>query len=81
MDVPMKQNVNIYIDIFDLIDFYIDKYAQEIEHHTNGYTRAGMLEGLLWICKFGGISDKDLGEERLKKLGIAFYEDSEKFNQ
>jgi len=28
----------------------------------------GMLQGLLWICRFGGITDENLGDDRLKKL-------------
>lgn len=56
------------MDIYKLIDYYIDEYVKEKEHQTNGFTRAGMLQGLLWICRFGGITDDDLGDERFAKI-------------
>ena len=56
------------MDIYELIDYYIDKYLEEKEHQTDGYTLAGMLQGLLWICRFGDITDDDLGDERLERL-------------
>jgi len=56
------------MDIYELIDYYIDKYLEEKAHQTDGYTLAGMLQGLLWICRFGGITDENLGDDRLKKL-------------
>lgn len=52
----------------NLVDYYIDEYIKEKKHNTNGYTRAGMLQGLLWICRFYNITDNDLGEERLNKI-------------
>ena len=56
------------MDIYELIDYYIDKYLEEKDHQTDGYTRVGMLQGLLWICRFGGVTDEDLGEDRLIKI-------------
>ncbi len=56
------------MDIYELIDYYIDQYIKEKEHQTDGYTRAGMLQGLVWICRFGGITDENLGDDRLVKI-------------
>ncbi len=55
-------------DIDGLLDFYIDKFCEEKEHNTDGYALAGMLQGLLWICRYFGISDEELGEMRFKKI-------------
>ena len=56
------------INVNELIDYYINKYLKEKEHNTDRYVLVGMLEGLITICRFCGISDKDLGKERLKKI-------------
>ena len=56
------------INAYELIDCYIDKYLKEKEHGTDRYVLIGMLDGLHEICKFCGISDKDLGKERLSKI-------------
>lgn len=55
-------------NIFKLIDYYIDEYQKEIEHYTDGFARSGMIQGLIWICRFYNISEDDLGEERLNKI-------------
>ena len=56
------------IDIYKLIDYYIDECVKEKEHQTSRFARAGMLQGLIWICRFGGITDDDLGDERFAKI-------------
>lgn len=56
------------INTYELIDYYIDKYLKEKEHNTDRYVLAGMLVGLITICRFCGISDEDLGKERLSKI-------------
>ena len=56
------------MNIYELINYYIDKYLEEKEHQTDEYTLAGMLQGLSWICRFGGITDEDLGDDRLVKI-------------
>ena len=56
------------MDIYKLIDYYIDKYLEEKEHQTDGYIRTGMLQGLVWICRFGGITYENLGNDRLVKI-------------
>lgn len=55
-------------NIFKLIDYYIDEYQKEIEHQTDGFARAGIIQGLIWICRFYNISEDDLGEERLSEI-------------
>ena len=56
------------INVNELIDYYINKYLKEKEHNTDRYVLIGMLNGLITICRFCGISDKDLGKERLSKI-------------
>ena len=56
------------MDIYKLIDYYIDRYLEEKELQKDGYDLAGMLHGLVWICRFGGITDEDLGNDRLRKI-------------
>lgn len=59
------------MDIYKLIDYYIDEYVKEKEHQTDRLAIInlnGMLKGLLWICRFGGITDGDLGDERFAKI-------------
>ena len=51
-----------------LIDYYLAEYEKEKKHGTTCIARAGMLQGLIWICRFYGIGDDDLGEERLSKV-------------
>lgn len=58
----MKPNVD------GLLDYYTDEYYKEKIHNTDGFTRSGMLQGLIWICQYFGISDDDLGEERWNKI-------------
>ena len=55
-------------DIDGLLNYYVDQYYQEKIHNTDGFARAGMLQGLIWICQYFGISDDDLGEERWNKI-------------
>lgn len=66
--IKMRMNKNKKMDIYKLIDYYIDECVKEKEHRTNKFARAGMLQGLLWICRFGGITDDDLGDERFAKI-------------
>ena len=49
------------INTYELIDYYIDKYLKEKEHNTDRYVLAGMLVGLITICRF-------CGKERLSKI-------------
>lgn len=51
-----------------LVDYYLTEYEKEIQHKTDGFVRAGMLQGLIWICRFYGIGDDDLGEDRVAKI-------------
>lgn len=56
------------INVNELIDYYINKYLKEKEHNTDRFVLIGMLEGLITICQFCGISEDDLGKERLRKI-------------
>lgn len=56
------------INTRELIDYYINKYLEEKEHNTDRYVLIGMLEGLITICKFCRISDKNLEKEILSKI-------------
>lgn len=56
------------INVYNLIDFYINNYQNEIRHETDGCVRAGMLQGLIWVCRFAGIADEILGKDRLKRI-------------
>ena len=35
------------MDIYKLIDYYIDKYLEEKAHQTDGYTLAGDVTGII----------------------------------
>ena len=59
---------NNTINEYELIDYYIDSYIKEKKHNTDSCVLAGMLVGLITICRFYGISDEDLGKERLSKI-------------
>ncbi len=53
---------------WELIDYYINRYVEEINHGTDGWTRAGTLGGLIYILQYYDIGDKDLGADRLNKI-------------
>ena len=56
------------MDIYKLIDYYIEKYLEAKERGADGFACAWMLQGLMWICRFGGITDDDLGDKRLARI-------------
>lgn len=53
---------------WELIDYYINRYVEEINHGTDGWTRAGTLGGLIYILQYYDIGDKDLGADRLDRI-------------
>ena len=53
---------------WELIDYYINRYVEEINHGTDGWTRAGTLVGLIFILQYYDIDDADLGADRLNKI-------------
>lgn len=53
---------------WELIDYYIDGYVELIDNDTDGWTRSGMLSGLINILRYYDISDTDLGVDRLDRI-------------
>lgn len=59
---------------WDLIDYYIDRYVEEINHGTDNWVRSGILSGLINILSYYNMSDVDLGADRLNKITEGRYD-------
>ena len=60
-----------------MIDYYINRYVEEINHGTDGWIRAGTLCGLIYILQYYDIGDKDLGVDRLDRITEGGYSNGE----